>query len=109
MILYKSIDCTDNIVIEVNESASSGELAGIMPGGGGGGLVASASSGAAAVTAALANAAARSSSLAAQHAALLDVVETASEAWSMDAVLASDSESLRLGELDNEDTASVAR
>ena len=39
---------------------------------------------------------------------LLDVAETASEAWSMD-VLASDSESLRLGELDNEDTASVAR
>ena len=39
---------------------------------------------------------------------LLDVAETASEAWSMD-VLASDSESLRLGELDNEDTASVAQ
>ena len=39
---------------------------------------------------------------------LLDVAETASEAWSMD-VLASDSESLRLGELDNEDAASVAR
>ena len=36
-------------------------------------------------------------------------VETASEAWSMDAVLASDSESLRLGDLDNEDAASVAR
>ena len=39
---------------------------------------------------------------------LLDVAETASEAWSMD-VLASDSESLRLGDLDNEDAASVAR
>ena len=39
---------------------------------------------------------------------LLDVAETASEAWSID-VLASDSESLRLGDLDNEDTASVAR
>ena len=39
---------------------------------------------------------------------MLDVAETASEAWSMD-VLASDSESLRLGELDNEDAASVAR
>eukprot|EP00095_Tigriopus_kingsejongensis_P004295 maker-scaffold722_size106786-snap-gene-0.30 protein:Tk04295 transcript:maker-scaffold722_size106786-snap-gene-0.30-mRNA-1 annotation:"receptor-mediated endocytosis protein 6 homolog" len=39
---------------------------------------------------------------------LLDIAETASEAWSMD-VLASDSESLRLGELDNEDAASVAR
>ena len=50
-----------------------------------------------------------SSSLASASAAnLLDVAETASEAWSMD-VLASDSESLRLGELDNEDSASVAR
>ena len=50
-----------------------------------------------------------SSSLASASAAnLLDVSETASEAWSMD-VLASDSESLRLGELDNEDSASVAR
>ena len=39
---------------------------------------------------------------------LLDVSETCSEAWSMD-VLASDTESLRLAELDNEDTASVAR
>lgn len=40
---------------------------------------------------------------------LLDIAETASEAWSMDAILASDTESLRLGELDNEDAASVAR
>ena len=41
--------------------------------------------------------------------ALLDIAETASEAWSMD-VLASDTESLRLGELDTEeDTMSVAR
>jgi hypothetical protein len=39
---------------------------------------------------------------------LLDVAETASEAWSMD-VLASDTESLRLAELDNEDSGSVAR
>lgn len=39
---------------------------------------------------------------------LLDIVETASEAWSMD-VLASDSESLRLGDLDNDDAGSVAR
>ena len=39
---------------------------------------------------------------------LLDVTETASEAWSMD-VLASDSESTRWGDLDNEDSASVAR
>lgn len=39
---------------------------------------------------------------------LLDVAETASEAWSID-VLASDTESLRLAELDNEDTSSVAR
>ena len=39
---------------------------------------------------------------------LLDIAETASEAWSMD-VLASDTESLRLGELDNEDSMSVAR
>ena len=38
---------------------------------------------------------------------LLDISETASEAWSMD-VLASDSESLRLNEFDNEDSASVA-
>ena len=39
---------------------------------------------------------------------LLDIAETASEAWSID-VLASDSESLRLGDVDNDDTASVAR
>ena len=39
---------------------------------------------------------------------LLDIAETASEAWSID-VLASDTESLRLGELDNEDSMSVAR
>ena len=39
---------------------------------------------------------------------LLDVTETASEAWSMD-VLASDSESTRWADLDNEDSASVAR
>ena len=37
-----------------------------------------------------------------------DVAETGSEAWSID-VLASDTESLRLAELDNEDTGSVAR
>lgn len=50
-----------------------------------------------------------SSSIASSSAAnLLDVAETASEAWSID-VLASDTESLRLGELDNEDTGSVAR
>ncbi len=50
-----------------------------------------------------------SSSVASSSAAnLLDVAETASEAWSMD-VLASDTESLRLAELDNEDNASVAR
>jgi hypothetical protein len=47
-------------------------------------------------------------SLASASAASLLDVETASEAWSMD-VLASDSESLRLGDLDYEDTASVAR
>ncbi len=52
---------------------------------------------------------AASSSVASSSAAnLLDVAETASEAWSMD-VLASDTESLRLAELDNEDNASVAR
>lgn len=39
---------------------------------------------------------------------LLDVSETCSEAWSID-VLASDTESLRMAEVDNEDTASVAR
>ena len=50
-----------------------------------------------------------SSSIASSSAAnLLDVAETASEAWSID-VLASDTESLRLAELDNEDTGSVAR
>ena len=38
----------------------------------------------------------------------LDVAETGSEAWSID-VLASDTESLRLAELDNEDTGSMAR
>ncbi len=49
------------------------------------------------------------SSVASSSAAnLLDVAETASEAWSID-VLASDTESLRLAELDNEDTSSVAR
>ena len=49
------------------------------------------------------------SSVASSSAAnLLDVAETASEAWSID-VLASDTESLRLAELDNEDTGSVAR
>lgn len=49
------------------------------------------------------------SSIASSSAAnLLDVAETASEAWSID-VLASDTESLRLAELDNEDTGSVAR
>ena len=42
-------------------------------------------------------------------ASLLDIAETTSEAWSID-VLASDTESLRLGELDTEeDTMSVAR
>ena len=52
---------------------------------------------------------AASSSIASSSAAnLLDVAETASEAWSID-VLASDTESLRLAELDNEDTGSVAR
>ena len=50
-----------------------------------------------------------SSSIASSSAAnLLDVAETASEAWSID-VLASDTESLRLAELDNDDTGSVAR
>ena len=39
---------------------------------------------------------------------LLDVSETGSEAWSMD-VLASDTESLRLADLDLEDSVSVAR
>jgi len=39
---------------------------------------------------------------------LLDVAETGSEAWSMD-VLASDSESFRLGDFDLEDSMSVAR
>lgn len=49
------------------------------------------------------------SSVASSSAAnLLDVAETASEAWSID-VLASDTESLRLAELDNEDSGSVAR
>jgi hypothetical protein len=48
------------------------------------------------------------SSVASSSAAnLLDVAETASEAWSID-VLASDTESLRLAELDNEDTGSMA-
>ena len=52
---------------------------------------------------------AASSSIASSSAAnLLDVAETASEAWSID-VLASDTESLRLAELDNDDTGSVAR
>ena len=39
---------------------------------------------------------------------LLDIAETASEAWSMD-VLASDSESLRVADFDLEDSMSVAR
>ena len=38
----------------------------------------------------------------------IDVAETGSEAWSID-VLASDTESLRLAELDNEDSGSVAQ
>ena len=55
------------------------------------------------------NVGAASSSIASSSAAnLLDVAETASEAWSID-VLASDTESLRLAELDNDDTGSVAR
>merc|ERR1719189_2365733 len=48
------------------------------------------------------------SSVASSSAAnLLDVAETGSEAWSIDG-LASDTESLRLAELDNEDTGSMA-